>query len=171
MNRFIFSSIVSLALVSACGFAAIADPGSDPATIGKVQSMTVSPKVMAELKSATQHYLDAALNDQDAFFASVSPDYRAVSKAGKSFSAGQVYGIAQGLKLELSGIISNVRVIDAHHLGNVYDETAVLAGSADTIDSQGARTVAASWLHKITFVRASSGALTVSRDQVIARFS
>jgi hypothetical protein len=36
MNRFILSSIFSLALVSACGFAAIADPGSDPSTIGTV---------------------------------------------------------------------------------------------------------------------------------------
>jgi hypothetical protein len=133
--------------------------------------MTVSPKVMAELKSATQHYLDAALNDQDAFLASVSPDYRAVSNAGKSYSAGQVYGFVQGLKLQLSGIVTNVQVIDAHHLGSVYDETAVFAGSADTIDSQGAGTRAGRWLHKITFVRANSGALTVSRDQVIARFS
>ena len=133
--------------------------------------MTVSPKVLSELKSATQHYLDAALNDQGAFFASVSPDYRAISKAGKSYSAGDVFGIVQGLKLQLSGIVSNVRIIDAHHLGYVYDETAVLAGSADTIDSAGAHTVSGSWLHKITFVRATNGALTVSRDEVIARFS
>jgi hypothetical protein len=170
MQRFIMSSFLSLAIASTSAFAALADTTADTPTIGRVQTMTVSPKELAELKSATQHYLDAALDDEDTFFASVTPSYRGVSIAGRSYSVGQVFGAVQNFKQALSGIVTHVRVIDAHHLGNVYDETAVIGGSADTIDSVGARSVAATWIHKITFNRAADGTLLVARDQVLAKF-
>jgi hypothetical protein len=140
-----------------------------PGTIGTVQTMTVTPREMDALRAATNGYLQAALDDETAFYAAVSNDYVGINTDGKTYRPGQVFGLVQAAKLNLGGILTRTKVIDAHHLGDLYDETAVLGGSADTIDAGGARVITAAWLHKITFRRRPDGSFQVTRDQVLQR--
>ena len=168
MRTAALTSILSLSIALSTTLAAGADTTSDPATIGTTQSMTVSPTDMTALDSATKHYLDSALNNQDAFFASTTDHYQGISLDGKTYSSGQVYGLVQVKKQPLSGLVTRVKIIDAHHLCTTFDETATFNGVADTIDSEGAHGINQTWVHKITFVRDANGNFLVSRDQVLA---
>ena len=91
MRALALCSVLSLTLAVSTPLAAGADTPSDPALIGTVQSMTVSPTDMSALDSATEHYLDSALNNEDAFFASTTSHYVGVSVDGTSYSSGQVF--------------------------------------------------------------------------------
>jgi hypothetical protein len=166
MQRLIRSILTTILVLLATGQL---DAQPTPNTIGTVQTMTVSARDLDALRAATRAYLSAALEDEDAFFAAVSNDYIAINTNGKTYRAGQVFGLVQAAKLNLGGILSRTQVIDAHHLGDLYDETAVLGGSADTIDAGGAHVVTAAWLHKITFHRQADGTFKVVRDQVLQR--
>jgi hypothetical protein len=167
MRNLIFSSLLAAGLVGSSAAGAFAQ--TEPPTIGTVQTMTVSPKDMSALKAATAHYLESALGDEQGFYASLTPDYLGVGISGKTYSPGSVYGAVQVLKNQLSGIVTRVKVVDAHHLGDTFDETALIGGTADTIDSGGARSVNATWVHKITFKRDANGNFKVARDQVLQK--
>jgi hypothetical protein len=171
MRNLILSSLLATGLIGTSAGVAVAQSSmaTEPPTIGTVQTMTVSPKDMAALKAATSHYLESALGDEKAFYASLTPDYVGVGISGKTYSPGSVYGAVQVLKQPLAGVVTRVKVIDAHHLGDQFDETALIGGTADTIDSAGPRSVSATWVHKITFKRDADGTLKVQRDQVLQK--
>ncbi len=177
MRTPVLSSLLTLALAASASLPALAQssgaamPNATPAsTIGTVQTMTVSPKDMATLRSTTAKYLESALGDEQGFYSMLAPGYLGVGMTGKTYTPGQVYGAVQVLKQPLSGIVSRVKVIDAHHVGDLYDETALIGGTADTIDSSGnGHSVAATWVHKITFKRQPDGSFLIQRDQVLQK--
>ncbi len=174
MRTHALSSLLTLALAASATLPALAQSAAAPAatpasTIGTVQTMTVSPKDLGVLKATTTKYLESALGDEQGFYALLAPGYLGVNTSGKTFTPGQVYGAVQVLKQPLSGIVTRVKVIDAHHVGDLYDETALIGGTADTIDAAEAHPVSATWVHKITFKKQADGSFLIQRDQVLQR--
>ena len=120
------------------------------------------------MRAVTDQYVDAALGDDGAtFYALLTPDYVGITARGKHYSAGKVYGAVQMLRRSVSGIIKNVRVLDAHKGPLGYDQVAIVSGTADIIDSAAAHASSATWVHKIVSVRDDGGKLLIASDTVM----
>ena len=164
MVSLIRPSVLALAGALLCSAGALAGAPAADVTVAMSMSTTVSANDMTLLVSKTQRYFDAVLSDGKAFYALLTPDYVGVDASGQEYSAGAVFGSVQALKLELSGIVKSVRVLDAHQDAAGFDEIALVRGTADTIDAAGAHAISAAWVHKIYFVRDPSGELLIARD-------